>query len=86
MKSTTRPLPAPVSGLFQDIVVVDTGSTDGTRAVAQSFGARVFDFPWPDSFGAARNESLRHAREQGFRGWMPTTGWMTRIAVSWKPC
>lgn len=51
-----------VSGLFQDIVVVDTGSTDGTRAVAESFGARVFDFPWPDSFGAARNESLRHAR------------------------
>jgi len=51
-----------VSGLFQDIVIVDTGSTDGTRAVAESFGARVFDFPWPDSFGMARNESLRHAR------------------------
>ena len=51
-----------VNGLFKDIVVVDTGSTDGTRAVAESFGARVFDFPWPDSFGVARNESLRHAR------------------------
>lgn len=50
------------SDLFQDMVIVDTGSTDGTRAVAESFGARVFDFPWPDSFGAARNESLRHAR------------------------
>jgi GT2 family glycosyltransferase/predicted Zn-dependent protease len=50
------------SDLFDDIVVVDTGSSDGTRAVAESFGARVFDFPWPDSFGAARNESLRHAR------------------------
>jgi GT2 family glycosyltransferase/tetratricopeptide (TPR) repeat protein len=51
-----------VSGVFEDIVIVDTGSSDGTRAVAESFGARVFDHPWPDSFGAARNESLRHAR------------------------
>jgi tetratricopeptide (TPR) repeat protein len=51
-----------VAGLFPDIVVADTGSTDRTREVAQEFGARVVDFPWPDSFGAARNESLRHAR------------------------
>ena len=53
-----------VSGIFQEVVVVDTGSTDATRAVAKSFGARVFDFPWPDSFGAARNECLRHARKK----------------------
>jgi GT2 family glycosyltransferase/Tfp pilus assembly protein PilF len=51
-----------VAGLFEDIVVLDTGSSDGTREIAQQFGARVFDFPWPDSFGAARNESLRQAR------------------------
>jgi glycosyltransferase involved in cell wall biosynthesis len=51
-----------VAGLFDEIMIVDTGSNDGTRAVAESFGARVFDFPWPDSFGASRNESLRHAR------------------------
>lgn len=51
-----------VADLFEDIVVVDTGSSDNTRAIAEQFGARVFDFPWPNSFGAARNESLRHAR------------------------
>jgi glycosyltransferase involved in cell wall biosynthesis len=51
-----------VAGIFDDVVVVDTGSQDRTRAVAESFGARVFDFPWVDSFAAARNESLRHAR------------------------
>jgi GT2 family glycosyltransferase len=52
---------ASVADLVDEIVVVDTGSTDRTKEVAARFGARVFDFPWVDSFAAARNESLRHA-------------------------
>jgi GT2 family glycosyltransferase/tetratricopeptide (TPR) repeat protein len=51
----------PVVGLFDEIVVVDTGSKDATKLVAAGFGARIVDFPWRDSFAAARNESLRHA-------------------------
>ena len=50
-----------VADLIDEIVVVDTGSTDRTCEVARRFGSRVFDFPWVDSFAAARNESLRHA-------------------------
>jgi tetratricopeptide (TPR) repeat protein len=50
-----------VRDLVAEVVVVDTGSTDGTRQLAASVGARVYDFPWTDSFAAARNESLRHA-------------------------
>lgn len=50
-----------VRDLVDEMVIVDTGSTDRTRAIAQSYGARVFDFAWNDNFADARNESLRHA-------------------------
>jgi GT2 family glycosyltransferase len=52
---------ASAEGLFDEIVVVDTGSTDRTREVALAHGAKVYEFPWVDSFSAARNECLRHA-------------------------
>jgi glycosyltransferase involved in cell wall biosynthesis len=51
----------PVASLFDEIVVVDTGSRDGTKQIASRFTPGVFDFPWCDDFAAARNESLRHA-------------------------
>src|SRR5262249_23051971 len=51
-----------VADLVDEMVVVDTGSTDRPKGVACRYGARVFDFPWVDHFAAARNESLRHAR------------------------
>ena len=50
-----------VRGIFDEIVVVDTGSTDRTKEIAREFGARVFDFTWIDDFAAARNDALSHA-------------------------
>ena len=50
-----------VQGLVDEIVVVDTGSEDGTVEIAKKFGARIGYFAWCDDFAAARNESLRLA-------------------------
>ncbi|QEH32069.1 SPBc2 prophage-derived glycosyltransferase SunS [Aquisphaera giovannonii] len=51
-----------VAGLFDEVVVVDTGSRDRTTEIARGFGARVFDFVWVDDFAAARNAALARAR------------------------
>ncbi len=50
-----------VAGLFDEVVVLDTGSKDRTAEIAQGFGARVFDFVWVDDFAAARNAALARA-------------------------
>jgi glycosyltransferase involved in cell wall biosynthesis len=50
-----------VAGLVDEVVVVDTGSADGTPEVAARLGARVDRVRWVDSFASARNESLRRA-------------------------
>ena len=50
-----------VRGLFDEIVVVDTGSRDRTVQIAGEFGVRVVHFAWVDDFAAARNVALTHA-------------------------
>lgn len=50
-----------VKPVVDEIIVVDTGSVDDTREIAEGLEAKVFEFPWCDDFAAARNESTRHA-------------------------
>lgn len=42
-------------------IVVDTGSKDDTKALAEAASARVYDYMWRDDFAAAKNEALSHA-------------------------
>jgi tetratricopeptide (TPR) repeat protein len=51
-----------VSPLVDEIVVVDTGSTDTSRRIARERGARLYSFAWADDFAAARNHGLARAR------------------------
>ncbi len=44
-----------------EIIVVDTGSTDDTVAIAESFGARVFHQEWENDFSKHRNYSIDQA-------------------------
>lgn len=52
---------AAVRPAVDEIVVVDTGSSDRSREIARDFGARVIDFPWNGSFADARNVSVEAA-------------------------
>jgi tetratricopeptide (TPR) repeat protein len=44
-----------------EIVIVDTGSTDRTVEIAHQYGAKVFHHPWQNSFSESRNHTLEHA-------------------------
>ncbi len=50
-----------VQGLADEIIIVDTGSTDNTVSIAKSLGAQVYFHQWENDFSKARNESLRYA-------------------------
>ncbi|MBM4423076.1 MAG: tetratricopeptide repeat protein [Chloroflexi bacterium] len=47
-----------------EIVLVDTGSTDDTVAIGKSFNAKVVRYEWRADFAAAKNEALKHATGQ----------------------
>ncbi len=53
---------ASVKDLVDEIVVLDTGSTDKTPDIAKKLGAKVFYSKWKDDFSLARNESISYAR------------------------
>ena len=55
--------------IADEIVIVDTGSSDKTKEIAASYGAKIFDFKWIDDFSAARNFAFSKAT-QDFIIWL----------------
>jgi O-antigen biosynthesis protein len=65
VRDSSRTLPACLESIrpwVDEMVIVDTGSTDETPRIVEDFGGRLSRFPWCDDFSAARNESLGPAR------------------------
>ena len=44
-----------------EIIIVDTGSSDNTKAIANKYTTQVYDFVWQDDFSKARNFSFSKA-------------------------
>lgn len=50
-----------VRGIADELIIVDTGSTDETKEIAKKFTEQVYDFEWCDDFSKARNYSFSKA-------------------------
>lgn len=50
-----------VKDVVEEIIIVDTGSSDNTKKIAQKFTDKIYDFKWCDDFAKARNFSFSKA-------------------------
>lgn len=50
-----------IKDIVDEIIIVDTGSTDKTKEIAGGFTSKIYDFEWIDDFSAARNYSFSKA-------------------------
>lgn len=49
---------ASLQGMYDELIVVDTGSTDNTVNEAEKYGAQIYHFQWQNDFSKARNFAL----------------------------
>ena len=65
-----------VKDLADEIIIVDTGSSDKTKEIAAEYTKRIYEIPWKDDFAWARNFSFSKA-EMDYCMWMDADDIMT---------
>lgn len=55
-----------LTGLNAELLVINTGSTDGTLSVCRNYHARIIQYPWCDNMSAVRNTGIFHARGEWY--------------------
>ena len=53
-----------VEGIVDEIIIVDTGSSDSTKEIASHYTDKIYDFTWIDDFAAARNFAFQQATKE----------------------
>ncbi len=80
---------ASVRNFVDEIVIVDTGSTDATHEIANSYGAILKTILWPGAFDEARNQSLDLVKTE-WVFWLDADEWLMEesaqclLALSWN--
>lgn len=70
-----------VSTFIDEIVIVDTGSSDATKEIAKKFGATIYDFEWCDDFAKARNYAFSKATKD-YIMWLDADDYITEENIN----
>ena len=70
-----------VNKIADEIIVVDTGSIDSTKKIAQKFSAKVYDFTWCYDFSKARNYSFSKATKE-YKMWIDADDVISESEIS----
>ena len=70
-----------IKDLVDEIIIVDTGSTDNTKEIAKKYTDKIYDFKWVDDFSKARNYSFSKATKD-YILWLDADDYLPKEEIS----
>lgn len=67
-----------VVNAVDEIIIIDTGSTDKTKEIASKFTEYIYDFEWINDFSAARNLAFSYATKD-YQMWLDADDVLSEI-------